>query len=28
LVGRCDCPDKLHKFGLDVTGSVVTERGL
>jgi len=24
LVGRCDCPGKLHRFGLDLTGSVVT----
>jgi hypothetical protein len=28
LVGRCDCPDRLHKFGLDLTGNVVTEIGL
>ncbi len=27
LVGRCDCPGKLHRFGLDLTGTVVTERG-
>jgi hypothetical protein len=24
LVGRCDCPDRVHRFGLDLTGNVVT----